>query len=298
MSKSKVSIRPQPVAQEAGAPVCTTTEDAEAKALVPVTLGGVTFELAESGPAPTFVLGIRKSGSSMLNDIVEFLAIYNGITYVDVAGRFFEAGITVPEWEKLDFSGFLRPGNLYAGFRTFPKPFVEDPLYIAARKIVLLRDPRDALVSQYYSDAYSHSLPEEDTETGRAAAAAFRAKREKVLAMSIDDYVLAEAQSFNYTCMQFVPVMRDPNRLVFRYEEIILHKSRFIHKLAQHLGLQVSKEAVEEILEAVDLVPETEDPSAFVRRVLPGDHRRKLRPETIEALDIRLKNSLRLFDYY
>jgi hypothetical protein len=40
------------------------------------------------------------------------------------------------------------------------------------------------------------------------------------------------------------------------------------------------------VLRRLDVVPAAEDPSRFIRKVVPGDHAAKLRPATIEALDL------------
>ena len=50
-------------------------------------------------------------------------------------------------------------------------------------------------------------------------------------------------------------------------------------------------------MELVDIVPESEDQSQFVRKAVPGDHRIKLQPETIKKLNHRLGDILDLYDY-
>jgi hypothetical protein len=52
------------------------------------------------------------------------------------------------------------------------------------------------------------------------------------------------------------------------------------------------------ILAQVDEVPDSEDQKRFVRRVIPGDHRNKLQPETIKRLNNQLRESMFHFDYY
>ena len=62
------------------------------------------------------------------------------------------------------------PGRVYGGFRSMPLVFAQSELYRRSRKILLVRDPRDALVSEYFSLAYSHGLPEAEGDGGARAS--------------------------------------------------------------------------------------------------------------------------------
>lgn len=81
------------------------------------------------------------------------------------------------------------------------------------------------------------------------------------------------------------PYAADPRCLVLSYERHILDKRGLIRAIAGHSGLPVRDPQVEVFAARIDVVPETEDARRFVRRVLPGDHRDKPRPETIARLD-------------
>ena len=70
-----------------------------------------------------------------------------------------------------------------------------------------------------------------------------------------------------------------------------------ILKIAGHFGWEAKPGHVEQLLSVVDEMPDKEDKTKFVRAVVPGDHRRKLAPETIQKLDNQLKQSLQTFDY-
>jgi hypothetical protein len=263
-----------------------------------VTFKGVRFTLASSKGPARFVLGLNKCGSSLLNQIVEFFAAEHGLSPVNLPGVFFNSGLRVEDWADADLSEVIRPGNLYIGFRNCPPAFARDPLFARSRRVFMFRDPRDALVSLYFSDAYSHSLPGGEGEAAEAARAYFRAKRERTLATDINDYVLNEAASLDRAFMAYAEVLRSPMTLTLRYEEHVFQKKRMIAKIARHFGLPLAPEAVERLLAKVDIVPAGEDMRKFVRAVIPGDHRRKLRPETIDRLDQILRESLALYDYH
>ena len=241
-----------------------------------------------------FVRGVRKSGSTMLGNVMNFLARRQGVNIVDLPGTAFRNGYVVSHWEGADLSSIVYPGNVYTGFRNFASGFALSPHFSLARKVFMFRDPRDALVSQYYSDAYTHSLPPEGAEGHKI----FLEKRAQALETPIDEYVLMRANGMKKTMMAYQPLLDDPTCLCLRYEEHVFQKKRMIHKILTHFGWEMHPALVENLLEKVDIVPDKENQQSFVRKAVPGDHRVKLDKATIRKLDHRLGDVLEAFDYY
>jgi hypothetical protein len=245
-----------------------------------------------------FALGVRKSGSTMLNRIVNVLARRNHVNIVNIPAAFFNHGMDVEDWGSADLREVVKPGNIYLGFRSFPLNISDYPEFNSSQKIFMFRDPRDALVSQYFSDAYSHPLPSRETETGKAGAEAFEKKRAEARSTDIDAYVLKHARSMDKTLLAFAKLLADPTCLLLRYEEYVFQKRRMIHKILQHFEWSCPPGQIDALLQRVDEVPEHESKERFVRRVIPGDHRAKLAPETIRKLNGLLRESMQFFDYY
>lgn len=242
-----------------------------------------------------FCMGVRKSGSTMLGNIFKFLARRNKVNLVDIAGTAFKNGFVFGHWEDADLSTVVRPGNAYFGFRNFAPGLNDVEVFRRSPKILMFRDPRDALVSQYYSDAFSHSLPPEGSGEGREI---FLEKRKAAQEAEIDDYVLDKAGSMRATMMGYEPMLDDETCLTFRYEDYVFQKRRLIHKMLQHFGWECHPRQIDNLLESVDVVPEEEDGKRFVRKAIPGDHRNKLKPDTIRQLNGRLREVMERFDYY
>lgn len=276
----------------------------EAAVLEPVDLkiGGdarVRVHLATgSDSPPVFCMGIRKSGSSMLHSSVTFLARRNGVNVVDLPGTFFKNGIPPSDWGSLELDDILRPGNLYIGFRMLPGSLKRAPAFQSAKKIFMFRDPRDAIVSQYFSDAYSHQLPSAKTEQGAKAAQEFMKKRTAALETDINEYVVKHGRSIATTMQDYVSLLSDPNCLVCRYEDYIFQKRRLFNKILMHFGWKCHPGQMDKLLEQVDKVPDGEDNTKFVRRVIPGDHKRKLDAQTIKKLNKIMQETLATYDYY
>lgn len=258
----------------------------------------IEFDIAqEPGRGAFFILGVRKSGSSLLNKICAALARNNGYHYVDVAGTMFRANISLQAWSSDPaVAEMLAEGNVYGGFRANPALLSGTPFFKEARKVLLLRDPRDALVSEYFSNAYSHKIPEA-SDAGDSVTKEMSERREQALSTQIDAYVLSRAVKMNRTIMDYESVCRDSQTLLMKYEDVILDKRKLIGLICKHCGWTASDQLIGKILGWADVVPSSEDEKAFVRKVVPGDHVEKLKPETIRELNRLLKPAMDLAGY-
>jgi hypothetical protein len=260
----------------------------------------VAFQAGEAGvPDETcFILAVRKCGSSILNSMVADLARQNGRHYLDVAGQFYHADVPERVWRNDPACcDLLVPGQVHGGFRAMPLIFADHPIYAAARKILLVRDPRDALVSEFFSNAYSHALPRA-AGGGQGAAQDMLTLRQAALRASIETYVLRQAAALNRTFMEYEAASADPRTRVFRYEDVIMNKRAWVRNIAAHFGWSRPDEAfLDGMMGWADVVPQAEQSDQFIRRVRPGDHKEKLSRAVIGRLDDILAPALRLFSY-
>ena len=247
-----------------------------------VSFAGMDFDIVNDAAAPAiFVFGVRKSGSSIMNAMVASMAAFNQVNYVDVAGQLFAKGITVAAWQNdAGIAGLLHGGNLFGGFRNAPLGLLGHPLLVSSKKILLVRDPRDALVSEYFSNAYSHSIPK--AGEGRQLMLENRAL---ALQASISEYVLRQATNFHTTLSEYRDFIALPEMRLYQYEDAIVNKRWFLRDICEHFGWLVTDQQLQQILGWADIVPDEERPDEFVRKVTPGDHRDKLDPATIAQLN-------------
>ena len=258
----------------------------------------VRFDLPDqpAGAQSFFVLGIRKSGSSIFNSIVHALANHNGVPFLDVGGAFFDANVRVPDWiADPALAKVLRPGVAYGGFRDFPTGLAAAPLFRDGLKVLMVRDPRDALVSEYFSNAYSHALPSGDATTGEAAH--MLEQRNAALHSDVEAYVGRQSAALLGTLAPFTALPEDPRLLVLRYEDVILDKPTLIRRVAAHFGWTLNEQLITNILSWADVRPDVENPQAFIRKVTPGDHREKLSPAMIARLDAQFAPFMARYGY-
>lgn len=258
----------------------------------------VTFQVDVGGGGPAFfLLSVRKSGSSVFNDIGRVLAEANGHRFVDVGPTFFYENVLVSQYQRDPaLLSLLHPGNVYGGFRDMPLAFLDSELFWASPRLLMVRDPRDALVSEFFSNAYSHPIPRPSRAGDEVTRLMYR-QRAETRRYSIDGYVVARAGEMARTMLQYEPVLGRPGTTVFRYEDYIFRKPELIEEMAAACGWSVGPRLAAGILCWADARPEREDPTAFVRRVTPGDHREKLRPDTIRTITETLAPAMQLFGY-
>lgn len=177
--------------------------------------------------------------------------------------------------------------------------FVSTRAITAASVILHLRDPRDVLVSMFYSYCYMHA-GEIEAHTGY---------RKEVAEAGIDRFVLDMVGQPFYAYRgdygigsrykEHVGTVRDryerylsellgrPNTIAVSYEEMVLSFSGWLEKIVGAFDLIDPEEtrAIVAARHANSVAAGEEDVWSHKRKVTPGDHREKLQSETIRQLD-------------
>ncbi|MEO6506348.1 MAG: sulfotransferase domain-containing protein [Chthoniobacterales bacterium] len=178
--------------------------------------------------------------------------------------------------------------------------FVPTAALDEASIVLHLRDPRDVLVSMFYSYCFMHA-GEIERHTGY---------RKAVAEAGIDRFVLdmVGAPFFDYrgdygigsrykehvgTVLDryeryLTELLSRPKTRVVSYEEMVLAFPSWLGKIINAFALPEAEETRAVVLahHANSVaVREKEDVWSHKRKVTPGDHREKLQPETIRELD-------------
>lgn len=177
--------------------------------------------------------------------------------------------------------------------------FVPTKAIDQADVILHLRDPRDVLTSMFYSYCFMHA-GEIEAQTGY---------RKEVAEAGIDRFVLDMAGERFYEYrgdygigsrykkhvgnvldryQRYVTELIDrPNTTVVSYEEMVLAFPSWLEKIVGAFDLSDPEETREVVMarHANSVAAEEEDVWSHKRKVTPGDHREKLKPETIRQLD-------------
>lgn len=238
------------------------------------------------------VFALPKSGSTLLDGIMRKLSRKVGLRYVSVMGEFFSIGIPPEQMPAGTSSIFLPNGYCYGGFRHLP-PF-DIPILSQSRPVLLVRDPRDMLVSFYFSMRESHQEPGNKLESTKVSM-----PRDPALTVSIDDYVTGSiAESFRSMLTSYrTKLCKSYDVKLYRYEDVIYDKADWVADLSTHFGWDVPRRVTDAIAKRNDKMPVQERTDQHVRQVHPGNYRKKLKLETISWLDEFFREEMEYFGY-
>lgn len=228
------------------------------------------------------VMAPPKSGSVMLDHLVVDVCRTLRMPSYGINADGFGAGYGPHDLEPCAADVFRPRGVVYYGWRAAP------PWPLPGVSLLMVRDPRDMLVSAYYSWGVSHEIPAAGPQHD-----ALTEVRERTRAQTVDEFCVAQVGLCLGPLQGFLA--RQPE--VYRYEDVLYDKRPIIRRLAALAETPITDDQVEAIHSRNTILPATENPAAHLRQALPGDHRRKLQPETIETLNGLLHPYFTAFGY-
>lgn len=240
---------------------------------------------------------VYKAASSFIGGFMRKIADETGITPVNLDGYFYQIA-KGGEWERsgrvLVDVPYQSTGYFYGPFRSFNRgiPSIDD-----YKIFLVLRDPRDVVVSAYYS-IYSHIMP---LVEGKKEKETRVKRREKLGRQTVDEYVIYKLSSGSSFLDRYYEYHRElmgkPNVLFLKYEDMVTGFEPWLDRLLEFLELNVSPQLLEEIRGSANFKVSKEDIYKHKRQVTPGDHKRKLKPETINTLNKKTGEILKLYGY-
>lgn len=244
-----------------------------------------------STPQSIIWFTVHKSASEYIrSEILPKLAQELDMKYIDHEGDYWLRGKSFKDTLINDKknSHFFNPfGCIYGPFRQF---YQEIPSMENYKVVLMLRDPRDALTSLYFSLAYSHYLPER-------RKAEVENVRNLALKSTIDDYVLEKSYSFfDFYKKYCEQCLGKPNVLFLKYEDMVNDLKNWLNTLINFMQVEVNQNFVNNLVKEANFEVK-EDIYAHKRQVKPGDHRRKLKVKTIRLLNENFNQILHQLAY-
>ncbi len=246
-----------------------------------------------------FVHGLHKTASMFLYKLFRDLAAEAGIQYYSANNK---PANQAELKQDIDVSFCYCPVRHFAlspGEITRQTPAIADPKFIVNNdfsnlakvyRIYQIRDPRDILVSQYFSFGFIHGGKNKITP-----------EKLRIQKMTVDEYCLKEAGElyFRYKNILKISEQNNPNYSVVKYETMVLNYRDWLSKVITVFDF---KQSPEEILEKYyqkyhqefDL-SEFQESLKHKRKMIPGDHQEKLQPSTINSLNSTFADILAKF---
>jgi len=150
--------------------------------------------------------------------------------------------------------------------------------------IIQLRDPRDMLVSLYFSMAYSHTYGQtKNTE----------AVHNHTKAININDFVLQKIKKIKLRYEKVFNTSNHNNIIYLHYDEMVLNFEKWFEKSIKPFMLDESQKQTifNKFKDEFNNIPK-ENVMNHKRKVIPGDYLEKLNTNTIEKLNHEFKNIL------
>jgi hypothetical protein len=229
------------------------------------------------------VLSIAVEGKKILHVDWSKMAGHSKYPYLD--------HLEVEEFQ--EYRHFFKPnGYLYSHFGGFVKEIEEINTY---KVLLIIRDPRDLLVSNYYSTLNSHILP-----VGSRKRKNLKEKRKEAKNMDIDEWVTKNSNYYKKRYRKYrTELLREhPNVHVDKFERMISNFDGFICDIFDYCNLDVNKkkkEYIEEVMHKNN--PDKENINSRNRSGTPGDYKDKLKKGTIRYLDDEFAREIEYFGY-
>jgi hypothetical protein len=156
--------------------------------------------------------------------------------------------------------------------------------------VFFVRDPRDILVSQFYSFGFTHSISSNPViKQGQIT------ERKRIQNLDIDSYALEASTELREKFFLMYELSRNCERaVILKYEDMITNFDDFVASLTNFIKLdsKVIKKLYEE-----SRPRSTEDLKSHKRSGKIANYKDKLSPSTIEKLNDSLSEILEIFNY-
>lgn len=185
---------------------------------------------------------------------------------------------------------YFRKGEIYGPQRR-PLDFPDRSTF---KHIFFLRDPRDVLVSNYYSLGYTHSLPKSKQIRNN-----FVERRAYIQKVGIDRYCIEDATDW------ILPLYTEyrrlfesaTSRLYLKYDQFKDETVQFVEDICSFLGVEVKRRRIEALAASASPVRQGAPQMSHKRSGKTGQWHEELRPETIAQLNETLSPILAYWDF-
>jgi hypothetical protein len=241
---------------------------------------------------------LNKAATQYAGTILEQCAVENEMVPVSIHGYAFHTNfpyldhLTAEEMDK--YQHIFKPnGYLYSAFGGMIESISELEKY---KIVLMIRDFRDLLVSEYYSITYSHVAPYKMGNKYKL----FVEKRRRARELAIDEYVVFESNRIYHTVQRYKTLLIDkyPNVYITRYEDMLDDFLGWLSNLLLYCELYISEELVTTLIQRNERIkPKDENIRRHVRRGKCGEYKEKLSQKTIEYLNDKFSSMLLAFGY-
>jgi len=184
---------------------------------------------------------------------------------------------------------FSKNGEIYGPQR---KP-LDFPGLENYKKIFFLRDPRDVLVSAYYSFGKTHKTPNQKNIKKR-----FIKERNRINQMSIDEYAIEQAEEWLLPLYKNYELHHNSecNSIYLKYEKYTENPEAFIEEIFDFLQVDLPSLAID-LSKKANPIQNKIDNESHQRSGRSGQWKNELSLDTQRKINILLKDTLNYWNF-
>ncbi|MFC1845238.1 sulfotransferase domain-containing protein [Thermodesulfobacteriota bacterium] len=231
---------------------------------------------------------VHKAASMFIYKICHDLSKESGLNYYSVNhNKYNRYYFDTEENDLEDLTNWQNKTGCFAPLRYY----FNIPQELKAHIILHLRDPRDVLVSLYFSEAYSHNVLKGVFDLNQA-------ERNEIIHMGIDQYVLKYADIFNKKYSEYQYLLTKPDSIFVKYEDLVLNFPFWLQEVAKGFAIE-NQEFIDSMINKYkgEFEVKKENIHAHKRKIVPGDYKEKLTSETIGKLNTVFSENLKKYNY-
>ncbi|PIG90609.1 sulfotransferase domain-containing protein [Gloeocapsopsis sp. IPPAS B-1203] len=248
-------------------------------------------KVSQSSEKSAIFFTTRKCASTYMDKCIEYLnEKYLNLTPVNFESYIWQySNQDMYQVLEENLTAFQPQGILYAPLRKYvPIKNIEN-----YRILLMLRDPRDVIVSNYYSLGFSHSLPLDEERKKE-----FLDFRERIQKQSVDEYVIERADRFYRMYDEYCNLIKTQNLQWLRYEDFMQNFDLWVKQLGECLQISINEQDRNILFEMKGGGNQVEENKLkHIRKATPGDHKEKLSQETQDFLNTKFKDLLLILKY-
>ncbi len=240
---------------------------------------------------PVFCISPYKAGSTMLfcylKDILNMLEV----TLIDYPTYFhhYENNLNL-FYQSKETAPLYKFPYFYVGHRELPSSIKNENWPDNLSMFAMIRNPKDCLVSMYYSFLGSHTAPLclKDKDSYELEKNRLRSN------INIDDYVVNCSTSYLENLKNILATCNTNSKhTLILYEDVIFNKRKMVDTILKAVEdatgnpilLSQYSDDLKEIEKKYDIIPQNENPDKHIRQVHPGNWKQKLSSNSISFLN-------------
>lgn len=228
---------------------------------------------------------MHKCASTFIAGLLEAMGKHSPYLHLDYTQALWDLGDKVPLESSYEAffeehaAALFRPrGELYGPIRR-PIRFAGQGAY---KSLFFLRDPRDAVISNFYSFAYTHRLP-----NNQANRESFLVYRDRVRNQGIDAYCLQYANQWMIKMFGAYKDVYDicDDKMYISYDDFAENPPDFIKRVCAYFEISLPDDVAATLAESAAPQREGAPVLEHKRSGKSGQYMDELRPETVTQLN-------------